>query len=52
MGDKVYVEEYSIGVYATSEIELNTSTEYYYNDDDADYEEVIQYSASINNQIK
>jgi hypothetical protein len=52
MASKVYVEEYSIGVYATSEIELNTSTEYYYNDDDDDYEEVIQYSASINNQIE
>ncbi len=52
MASKVYVEEYSIGVYETSEIELNTSTEYYYNDDDNDYEEVIQYSASINNQIK
>ena len=52
MNAKVYVEEYSIGVYGTEELELNTSTEYYYNDDDDDYEEVIQYSASINNQIK
>jgi hypothetical protein len=49
---KVYVEEYSIGVYATAESELNTSTEYYYDDDEEDYEEVIQYSASINNYIK
>ncbi len=52
MASKVYVEEYSIGLFTTAESELNTSTEYYYNDDDSDYEEVIQYSASLNNQIK
>jgi len=52
MATKVYVEEYSIGVYATAESELNTSTEYYYDDDEEDYEEVIQYSASTNNFIK
>lgn len=52
MASKVYVEEYSVGLFTTAESELNTSTEYYYNDDDSDYEEVIQYSASSNNQIK
>jgi hypothetical protein len=52
MGDKVYVEEYSVGVYANAHAELNTSTEYYYNDDDEEYEEVILYSASSSQFIK
>lgn len=52
MATKVYVEEYSIGVYATAESELTTSMEYYYDDDEEEYEEVIQYSASTQNFIK
>jgi hypothetical protein len=52
MATKVYVEEYSIGIYATAESELTTSTEYYYDEDEDEYEEVIQYSASTQNFIK
>lgn len=52
MAGKVYVEEYSVGVYANAYSELNTSTEYYYNDDDEEYEEVILYSASSSTFIK
>ena len=52
MATKVYVEEYSIGIYADAESELTTSTEYYYDDDEEEYEEVIQYSASTQNFIK
>jgi hypothetical protein len=52
MATKVYVEEYSIGVYGTAESELTASTEYYYDDDESEYEEVIQYSASTQNFIK
>ena len=43
--EKVYVEEYSVGVFATSETEINDSVEYYYDDDEEDYEEVVTYTA-------
>lgn len=52
MNSKVYVEEYSVGLYATDESELNASTEYYYNDDDDEYEEAVSYQLSINYNIK
>lgn len=39
--EKVYVEEYSIGVYETAMSELAESTEYYYDDDEDTYEEAI-----------
>lgn len=52
VGDTVHVEEYSIGVYETAETELNSSTEYYYDDDENAYEEVVTYTLSASNQIK
>lgn len=46
----VYVEEFSVGVYNTEESELHDSQEFYYDDDEADYEEIITYGSSFNSQ--
>ena len=48
MGSKTIVEEYSIGVYASggSASDLNTSEEYYYDDEANDYEAVISYAVA------
>ena len=49
----VIVEEYSIGVYDTAESELDSSTSYYYDTDNAEYDEAefVSYSSSINNKL-
>ena len=52
VGDTVHVEEYSVGVYETAESELNSSTEYYWDDDENAYEEVVSYVLQGATQIK
>ena len=48
MANVVYVEEYSVGVYETSESELTTgATEFYYDDEEDDYEEIVTYTSSF-----
>jgi len=47
IGDTVHVEEYSVGIYTTNENELNSATEFYYDDDESDYEEVVSYNVSF-----
>lgn len=51
LANVVYVEEYSIGVYENSESELNSSQEFYYDDDEQTYEEVVTYSSSFCTQV-
>ena len=46
----VYVEEFSVGVYDTEESELSASQEYYYDEDENDYEEIITYASAFNSQ--
>ena len=48
MANVVYVEEYSVGVYETDESELATgATEYYFDDEENDYEEIVTYTSSF-----
>ena len=47
------VEEFSIGLYATNESELdidNTPSSFYYDTDDASYDEVVNYTTAINSK--
>ena len=46
----IYVEEFSVGVYETNESELSASQEFYYDDDDSDYEEIVTYASSFPSQ--
>lgn len=46
VGDRMHVEEYSIGLYSNDEEELNSSTEFYYDEDLDDYEEVVTYNVA------
>lgn len=50
--DFVIVEEYSIGVYDTAESELESSTNYYYDDDNAEYDEAEFVTYSVAGQQK
>ena len=54
VASKVYVEEFQIGLYNTSEDELESSSEYYWDGDansgNGDYEEVINYNTAFPNQ--
>jgi subtilisin family serine protease len=43
---KVMVEEYSVGLYNTSVTELETATQYYYDDDTESYDEVVSYQVA------
>jgi hypothetical protein len=43
---KTVVEEYSIGVYANDITELDTATQYYYDTDTGNYDEVISYQVA------
>jgi len=47
---KIYVAEYNVGVYNTSDSELEGAPEYYYDTDSADYDEVLQYNTSFSVQ--
>ena len=48
LANVVYVEEYSVGVYETSESELASgATEYYFDDEENDYEEIVTYTSSF-----
>ena len=40
------VEEYSIGVYETDANELDTSSEFYYDSDNATYDQVVNFNAT------
>ena len=40
------VEEYSIGVYQTDANELDTSSEFYYDSDNASYDQVVNFNAT------
>ena len=51
VGDTVHVEEYSIGIYETLESELNSAQEFYYDEDEDAYEEVVTYTVAPS-QIK
>lgn len=47
IGDTVHVEEYSVGVYENDVSELNSATEFYYDDDEEAYEEVVAYNVGF-----
>ena len=40
------IEEYSIGIYETDEKELISAPEYYYDDDNTDYDQVVNFNAA------
>ena len=46
INNNVVVEEYSVGLYATSEAELDSSSQYYYDADAADYDLVVSYQVA------
>ena len=46
----VYVEEFSVGVYNTEESELSESQEFYYDDDENDYEEIVTVASAFSQQ--
>lgn len=53
LANVVYVEEYSVGVYETDESELSTgATEYYFDDEENDYEEIVTYTSAFSRQLK
>ena len=43
---KVYVEEYSIGVFTNSDSELDQATQYYYDTESDSYDEVVSYQVA------
>lgn len=44
----VVIEEYSVGVYNTSENELYSAPEYYYDSEEASYDQVVNFNAAKN----
>ena len=50
----VLVEEYSVGLYTTNESEVvgeeSNASQYYYDTDSAEYDEIVNYQASFPNQ--
>jgi hypothetical protein len=40
------IEEFTVGIYATSESELSGASEFYYDDDDASYDQVVNFNAA------
>lgn len=46
VGGTVLVEEYSIGIYTTNVTELDTSPEFYYDADNSDYDQVVNFNAT------
>ena len=54
LGGDVYVEEYSVGLYTTDVSEVtgedSNASQYYYDTDSAEYDEIINYSASFPSQ--
>lgn len=46
LNGEVVVEEYSVGVYTSSEDELYTASEFYYDSDSGTYDEVISYETA------
>ena len=48
MGDNILVEEFSIGVYVTDESEVtsDTASSYYYDTDNAEFDEIVNYQVA------
>lgn len=46
IGGTYSIEEFTVGIYATSESELSGASEYYYDDTDASFDQVVNFNAA------